>query len=82
MFGSKWFNEALKVHSVAGDVVTVSLVPARAQAQRTLYLDPSDGSVLREVGWEDYSALGKTVEWGVATHMGASEMEVLTQGLH
>ena len=55
---------------MAGDVVTVSLVPARAQAQRTLYLDPSDGSVLREVGWEDYSALGKTVEWGVATHMG------------
>ena len=51
-------------------VFTLGLVPARAQGQRTLYLDQYRAEPLRRIDWQDYSPLGKTVEWGVMTHMG------------
>jgi uncharacterized iron-regulated membrane protein len=53
-----------------GGVFTVSHVPDRAQGQRTFYVDPADGRVLDDIGWRDYSAVAKAVEWGVMTHMG------------
>lgn len=51
-------------------VFTVSLVPDKAENQRTLYFDPAFGRVLDDIGFADYSPLGKAVEWGVMTHMG------------
>lgn len=51
-------------------VFMVSYVPAKAEGQRTLYVNPGDGKILRNVGWSDYSAAGKVTEWGVLTHMG------------
>lgn len=54
----------------ADGVYTVSLVPARAQDQRTLYVNPLDGEVMQDIAWRDYSPLGKSVEWGVMAHMG------------
>lgn len=51
-------------------VYTVSYVPMKAQGQRTLYLDPSNGGVLADIGWRDYSPAAKAVEWGVMAHMG------------
>lgn len=54
----------------ADGVFHVSLSPARAQDQRTLYIDPTDGRVLQDIGWAQYSALGRAVEWGVTAHMG------------
>lgn len=52
-------------------VFTLSFVPATAQAQRTLHLDPRSGAVIEDVGWAQYSGLGKAVELGVMTHMGS-----------
>jgi uncharacterized iron-regulated membrane protein len=52
------------------DVYTLSLIPDRAQDQRTLYVDPYSGRVLQDIGWRDYSPLGRAVEWGVMAHMG------------
>lgn len=54
----------------AEGVFTLSLVPARAQDQRTIYLDPRDGTIVQDIGWNEYSPLGHAVEWGVMTHMG------------
>lgn len=51
-------------------VFTLSLVPARAQDQRTVYLDPRDGRIVQDIGWNEYSPLGHAVEWGVMAHMG------------
>jgi uncharacterized iron-regulated membrane protein len=53
-----------------GDVFTASFVPDRAADQHTLYVDPNSGQVVGEVGWREYSPLGKAVEWGVTVHMG------------
>lgn len=62
----------LKVNYPArpGDVFIASYVPAKAQHQRTLYLDAGDGRVLGSIGWSDYSPAAKAIEWGVMTHMG------------
>ncbi|HBS34867.1 MAG TPA: PepSY domain-containing protein [Parvularcula sp.] len=51
-------------------VFTLSYVPDRAQEQRTIHIDPADGAVLQDVGWAQYSPLGKAVEFGVETHVG------------
>jgi uncharacterized iron-regulated membrane protein len=51
-------------------VFTVSHVTARAQDQRTLYVDPRDGRVVDDIGWDRYSPLAKAVEWGVMVHLG------------
>jgi uncharacterized iron-regulated membrane protein len=53
-----------------GGVFIASYVPAKAQQQRTLYLDPGDGRVLGDIQWRDYSPAARTIEWGVMTHMG------------
>jgi uncharacterized iron-regulated membrane protein len=48
----------------------INYVPDRAQGQRTLHVDPANGRVLDDIGWEDYSPGGKAVEWGVMLHTG------------
>lgn len=53
-----------------GGVFTLSYVPDRAEGQRTVHIDPADGAVLQDVSWEQYSPLGKAVEFGVETHVG------------
>jgi uncharacterized iron-regulated membrane protein len=45
-------------------------VPDAAQGQRTAHVDPADGAILQDVGWDQYSPLGKAVEFGVETHVG------------
>ncbi len=54
----------------AQGVFTISFVPETAQRQRTVHLDPSSGAVIEDIGWREYSALGKAVELGVETHLG------------
>lgn len=51
-------------------VFTASFVPDRAEAQRTLHVDPRGGAILADIGWAQYSPLGKVVEFGVMTHLG------------
>jgi uncharacterized iron-regulated membrane protein len=52
------------------EVITVSYLPKQAQGQRTLYINPYSGALIQDIVWQQYSALGKTVEFGVATHQG------------
>ncbi len=54
----------------AQGVFTISLVAERAQDQRTVYIDPRNGDVIHDIGWHQYSPLGRAVEWGVMAHMG------------
>lgn len=51
-------------------VFTASFVPDRAEEQRTLHIDPRGGAILADIGWAQYSPLGKVVEFGVMTHLG------------
>jgi uncharacterized iron-regulated membrane protein len=44
--------------------------PDRPEGQRTLHIDPHSGAILAETGFQDYGAIAKLVEWGVALHMG------------
>jgi uncharacterized iron-regulated membrane protein len=53
-----------------GGVFTLSYVPDQAQGQRTVHIDPASGAVLQDIGWAQYSPLGKAVEFGVETHVG------------
>jgi len=48
----------------------VSYIPDKAEGQRTIYIDPRDGRIIDNIGWDRYSASGKAVEWGTMTHMG------------
>ncbi len=57
-------------------VYTVSFVPARAQGQRTIYIDPTSGKIIDDIDWSRYSPLGKTVEWGVLLHTGKQYGEI------
>ncbi len=52
------------------DVITVSYLPKQAQAQRTLYINPYSGAVIQDIAWQQYTPLGKAVEFGVMTHKG------------
>lgn len=51
-------------------IFMISYVPDRAEGQRTIYVDPANGQILGNIGWQDYSVAGKTTDWGVMTHMG------------
>ncbi len=51
-------------------VFTLSFVPATAQGQRTVNIDPATRTVIQDIGWKQYSPLGKAVEFGVETHVG------------
>jgi uncharacterized iron-regulated membrane protein len=51
-------------------VFTLSFVPATAQGQRTINVDPATRTIIQDIGWEQYSPLGKAVEFGVETHVG------------
>lgn len=53
-----------------GATIMLSYVPDAAQDQRTVDLDPATGDVIRDVGWDGYSPLGKVVEFGTMAHMG------------
>lgn len=44
--------------------------PDRPEGQRTLQLDRYSGAVVTDIGFDDYGAIAKAVEWGVALHMG------------
>lgn len=52
------------------DVFTASYVPDTAEEQRTLHVDPATGAILADIGWAQYSPLGKAVEFGVMVHLG------------
>ena len=56
--------------SGAPGTIMLSYVPATAQGQRTINIDPATGAILRDAGWAEYSPLARVVEFGTMAHMG------------
>lgn len=52
------------------DVFWLVHVPDKAEGQRSIFVDPGTGAVLRDIGFQDYSPGAKLIEWGVQTHEG------------
>ncbi|WP_370185498.1 PepSY-associated TM helix domain-containing protein [Alloalcanivorax sp.] len=73
------YGYRLSIPAGAGEPYSAYTYPARPQGQRTLHLD-DEGKVLLEVGFDDYGAVAKAVEYGVALHMG-NYFGVANQGL-
>lgn len=51
-------------------VYTIASFPNNVYRERTIHLDQYSGEVLADVGWADYNLVSKSVEMGVAIHMG------------
>lgn len=51
-------------------VYSLQISPKAATRQRVIHLDQYSGKVLADVGFKDYGAVSKGVEWAVAVHMG------------
>ncbi len=49
---------------------TAYTYPDQPEGQRTLHIDRYTGAVLGDLRFEDYGAVAKLVEWGVAIHLG------------
>jgi uncharacterized iron-regulated membrane protein len=72
MLDTKAFGGGVRIFypATSRDPFMVNYVPDRAQGQRTIHVDPANGRMLDDIGWEDYSPGGKAVEWGVMLHTG------------
>lgn len=53
-----------------GGTFMINYIPDKAEGQRTIHVDPADGRVLDDIGWEQYSPGGRFIEWGTMLHMG------------
>jgi uncharacterized iron-regulated membrane protein len=51
-------------------VYTVSSFPADPNMERTVYVDQYSGSILKDIRYRDYGAIGKAVSYGTSLHMG------------
>lgn len=51
-------------------VYTVSYFPADPRLERTVYIDQYSGTVLKDIRYRDYGAIGKAVSYGTSLHMG------------
>lgn len=49
---------------------SVSHMPAKVEDTRTLYFDSGDGRLLADIGYGDFGAGAKAIEWGIAVHQG------------
>jgi uncharacterized iron-regulated membrane protein len=64
------YGYRLSIPTEAGDPYSAYTYPARPQGQRTLHVDGEGDALLLEVAFDDYGAIAKAVEYGVALHMG------------
>ncbi len=53
-----------------GGTFMINYIPDKAEGQRTIHVDPANGRVLDDIGWEQYSPGGRVIEWGTMLHMG------------
>lgn len=64
------YGYRLSIPTDAGDPYSAYTYPDRPQGQRTLHVDSGGHRLLVNVGFDDYGAIAKAVELGVALHMG------------
>ncbi|MCE7525464.1 PepSY-associated TM helix domain-containing protein [Alloalcanivorax xenomutans] len=64
------YGYRLSIPAEAGDPYSAYTYPGRPQGQRTLHVDSGGHRLLVNVGFDDYGAIAKAVELGVALHMG------------
>jgi len=60
----------LSIPQTADEPYSAYTYPPRPEGQRTLHVDSGADSLLMEVTFDDYGAIAKAVEYGVALHMG------------
>ncbi len=53
-----------------GGTFMINYIPDKAEGQRTIHVDPANGRVLDDIGWQQYSPAGRWIEWGTMLHMG------------
>ncbi len=53
-----------------GGTWSAAHMPDRVQGMRTLYLDGTDGRVVADIGYGQFGAGAKAVEWVIAVHQG------------
>lgn len=51
-------------------VYSASAYPEELASQRVVHLDQYSGRVLLDMGYADYGALGRGLEWGINVHLG------------
>jgi len=51
-------------------VYSASVYPEDVQQQRVVHLDQYRGTVLLDMGYADYGAVGRGLEWGINVHLG------------
>ncbi len=51
-------------------VYTASVYPEDVAGQRVVHLDQYNGRVLLDMGYADYGAAGRGLEWGINVHLG------------
>jgi uncharacterized iron-regulated membrane protein len=56
--------------ATATGVYTVSRFPADPQRERTLHIDRYSGTVLEDIGYQQYGPVSKAVAYGTSLHMG------------
>lgn len=49
---------------------TVTAQARRVQDSRALYIDPASGAVVADIGYDQFGAGAKAIEWGIYTHQG------------
>lgn len=61
---------AVSIPTRPGTAYTVATQARRAQDSRSLYIDPVQGEVLADIGFDRFGPGAKTIEWGIYTHQG------------
>lgn len=60
----------LSLPKAVGGTWTAAYMPEKVEATRAVYLDGRDGRVLADIGYRDFGAAAKAIEWGIAVHEG------------
>jgi len=66
------FGEGVRIFYPDGSDGTfmINYLPDKAEGQRTLHIDPANGALIDDIGWQQYSPGGRAIEWGTMLHMG------------
>jgi len=61
---------AVSIPAASGTAYTITTQARRVQDSRSLYVDAASGHVLADLGYDQFGAGAKAIEWGVYTHQG------------